>query len=161
MFFLEILNKRVNRKLEFGVDFRCAADYPRFLQRLSAFYHMLQSSESFCNISHLKINAVEPLELQKIEKIEISLATQITIWPRVSILEALHCIVKGQPFRVWPSLKVPRSKVKGQTTHLNGVHAHLLCSLEVPTEVIQEHCLTRLHSQVLQGQVIDISVWLS
>ena len=86
MFLLEILNKRVNRKLEFGVDFRCATDYPRFLQRLSAFYHMLQSSESFRNISHLKLIQWNPLNFKKNEKIEISLA-----WPRVSILEALHC----------------------------------------------------------------------
>jgi len=68
MFFLEILNKRVNRKLEFGVDFRCAADYPRFLQRLSAFYHMLQSSESFCNISHLKLMQWNLLNIKKLKK---------------------------------------------------------------------------------------------
>lgn len=160
MFLLEILNKRVNRKLEFGVDFRCAADYPRFLQRLSAFYHMFQSSESFCNISHLKLMQWDPLNFKNKNR-NLSCYSGHIIWPRVSILDALHCIVKGQPFRVWPSLKVPRSKVKGQTTHLNGVHAHLLCSLEVPTEVIQEHCLARLHSQAFQGQVIDISVWLS
>ena len=45
-------------------------------------------------------------------------------------------------------------------SYLYGRHAHLLCRLQVATEVVKEHRLAGRHAETLQGDVKESLVWL-